>query len=237
MNRIVYMVARNFFRVPVWFYRLCRLSRPSDPHTDEEKYGFLQRLVRTVNKTGKVRVNCSGTENIPGQDGFIMFPNHQGFFDSLALFETCPRPFGIVIKKEALDWILVKQVIALIKGIGIDRDDIRASMEVINQVTKEVKGGRNFLIFPEGTRSRMGNRLLEFKGGTFKSAVNARCPIVPVALIDCYKPFDIHSIRKETVQVHYLKPLYPEQYIGLKTKEIADIVRDRIQQAINENVG
>ncbi len=146
-------------------------------------------------------VKVFGVENIPIKDGFILFPNHQGFFDSLALLDTCPRPFGVVIKKEATKWFLVKQVIALVRGIG----------------------------------SREGNRILKFKGGTFKSAVNARCPIVPVALIDCYRPFDIHSIKKETVQVHYLEPLYPEQYMGMRTKDIADIVHDKIQKTIEEN--
>ena len=236
MNRIVYMVLRNCYKVPIWFYQLCRLSKPSDTHTEEERYGFSKNIVTKVNKTGRVTVKCFGIEHIPKQDGFIMFPNHQGFYDSLAIFETCPRPFGIVIKKEALNWILVKQVVALIRGIGIDRNDIRASLEVIKQVTNEVRNGRNFLIFPEGTRSQKENQLLAFKGGTFKSAVNARCPIVPVALIDCYKPFDISSIRKETVQVHYLEPIYPEQYIGMKTKEIADMVHDRIQKTIDENM-
>lgn len=235
MNRIAYMVLRNFYRVPIWFYQLCSLCKPSDTHTEEEKYGFLKKIVTKVNKTGRVTVECFGTEYIPKKDGFIMFPNHQGFFDSLALFETCPRPFGIVIKKEAVNWILVKQVVALIKGIGIDRNDIRSSLDVILQVTEEVKSGRNFLIFPEGTRSKNGNQLLPFKGGTFKSAVNCRCPIVPVALINCYKPFDIPSIRQETVQVHYLEPIYPEQYIGMKTKEIADLVHDKIQKEIDEN--
>ncbi len=236
MNRIAYMVLRNFCRVPIWFYQICRMSSPSDTHTEEEKYGYLRKLVTKVNKTGRVTVKSFGTEQIPDQDGFILFPNHQGFFDSLALIETCPRPFGVVIKKEAANWILVKQVIAIIKGIYIDRSDIRASMEVIRQVTEAVKGGRNFIIFPEGTRSRNGNQTLEFKSGTFKSAVNAKCPIVPVALIDSFKPFDISSIKKETVQVHYLEPIYPEQYQGMKTKEIAALVQSRIQNTINENI-
>ena len=97
--------------------------------------------------------------------------------------------------------------------------------------------GGNFGIFPEGTRSRDENNILDFKAGTFKSAVNARCPIVPVALINSFKPFDISSIKKEQVQVHYLDPIYPEQYMGLKTKEIADIVHNRIQEKINSNLG
>lgn len=236
MNRIAYMVLRNFYRVPIWFYQICRMGSPSDTHTEEERYGYLRQIVTKVNKTGRVTVKSFGTEQIPDKDGFILFPNHQGFFDSLALIETCPRPFGVVIKKEATNWILVKQVIAMIKGIGIDRSDIRASMEVIRQVTETVKAGRNFLIFPEGTRSRNGNQTLDFKGGTFKSAVNAKCPIVPVALIDSYKPFDISSIKKETVQVHYLEPIYPEEYLGMRTKEIAELVQSRIQKTIDENV-
>ena len=50
-------------------------------------------------------------------------------------------------------------------SLSIDRDDIRQSMKVIQQVTEEVKQGKNFLIFAEGTRSKDGNRLLDFKGG------------------------------------------------------------------------
>lgn len=129
----------------------------------------------------------------------------------------------------------MKQVVALLRGIGIDREDIRASLEVIKQVTNEVRQGRNYIIFPEGTRSREENEVLPFKAGTFKSAVNAKCPIVPVALIDCYRPFDLSSIRRESVQVHFLDPLYPEMYTGLKTKEIAEMVHDQIQEAINRN--
>lgn len=233
MNRIVYMVFRNLYRAPFWFFQICRLGREKDTHTDQERYAYLRKLVKKVNQTGRITVDSFGTENLPKEDGFILFPNHQGLFDSLALIDTFPRPFGIVIKKEALNWFLVKQVVALIRGIGIDRKDIRASLEVIKQVTEEVKNGRNFIIFPEGTRSREGNQILPFKGGTFKSAINADCPIVPVALVNCFRPFDLSSIQKERVQVHYLEPIYPQQYKGMRTKEIADMVHDRIQKTID----
>jgi len=114
----------------------------------------------------------------------------------------------------------------------IDRDDIRQSMKVIMNMTRRVKEGENFILFAEGTRSRQGNSLLEFKGGSFKSAMNAKSPVVPIALIDSYKAFDTGSIRKLTVQVHYLKPLYYEDYKGMKSTELADKVSDIIREKI-----
>ena len=98
-----------------------------------------------------------------------------------------------------------------------------------------MKKGRNYLIFAEGTRSKNGNAVGTFKGGSFKSATKAQCPIVPVALIDSFKPFDTNSAKPVTVQVHFLKPLEYEEYKDMKTTEIASLVQERIQKTINEN--
>ena len=109
-------------------------------------------------------------------------------------------------------------------------------MQVILNVANDVKNGKNFLIFPEGTRSKNGNIIGEFKGGSFKAATRAKCPIVPVALIDSFKPFDTNTIRPVTVQVHFLEPLYYEDYKDMKTTDIAELVSTRIQATINANV-
>ena len=109
-------------------------------------------------------------------------------------------------------------------------------MQVIIDVTNEVKSGRNYLIFAEGTRSKEGNKPGTFKGGSFKSATKAKCPIIPVALIDAFKPFDTNSIKPVTVQVHFLKPMYYEEYKDMKTTEIAAEVKKRIEQTIEENI-
>ena len=74
----------------------------------------------------------------------------------------------------------------------------------------------------------------EFKGGSFKAATKAKCPIVPVALIDSFKPFDTNTISPVTVQVHFLEPLYYEDYKDMKTKEIAALVREKVERTIRE---
>lgn len=203
----------------------------------EKSYAFVKKVTKAANRAGRVRIESHGLENIPKEDGFILFPNHQGLFDVLVFLESCPVPFAFVIKKEASNVILLKQVIAALRSIVIDREDIRQSLEVINQVTEEVKKGRNFLIFAEGTRSKMGNRLLPFKGGTFKSAVKAQCPIVPCALINSFKPFDKKSIAPVTVKLIYLPPISYMEYASMKTPQIADLVKKKIEAAIEEYGG
>ena len=233
MKRIAFMVLKCLPKVPYWFYRVCKYGSTEDTHTEQERYNYLRMIIKKVNKSGRVTVEGYGIQHIPQKNGFILFPNHQGMFDMLAIIDTCCQPLGVVVKKEAANVILVKQVIALLRGLSIDRQDIRESMKVIGKMTEEVKGGRNYVIFAEGTRSKNGNQILPFKAGTFKSAVNAKCPIVPVALIDSFRPFDISSIKKETIQVHYIKPIEPEEYAGKKTTEIAEIVHNRIQEEID----
>lgn len=232
VKRILLMVLRNLFFVPYGWIKLCYYASHVDKYTMEQRYALLKLIDRRANWGGRIRIEVHGAENLPEKDGFIFYPNHQGLYDVLAIIEACPRPFSVVMKKEVANIPFLKQVFACMKAYAIDRDDVKQSMKVIIQVSKEVMEGRNFLIFAEGTRSREGNKLLEFKGGSFKAAMKAKCPIVPVALIDSYKSFDTNSIKSLTVQVHFLEPLYHEEYEAMKSVEIAAEVKNRIEKTI-----
>lgn len=236
MKRILLMVARNIFLVPYAWIRLCYRAAHADKYTEEDLYAFLKWIDLHANRGGNVNIDVHGLENLPKENGFIFFPNHQGLYDVLAIIEACPRPFSVVAKKEIADIPFLKQVFACMKAYMLDREDVRQAMQVIIEVTKQVKKGRNYLIFAEGTRSKNGNRLGTFKGGSFKAATKARCPIVPVALIDSFKPFDTNTIKPVTVQVHFMKPLLYEDYKETKTTEIAALVEKRIQETINANI-
>lgn len=234
MKRIIMMVFRNLFLVPYMWIRLCYHASHVDKYKEEQHYELLKYITHRANKCGNVTIDAYGVENIPDENGFMFFPNHQGLYDVLAILDVCPKPFSVVAKKEIANIQFLKQVFACMKAYMIDRDDIKQSLQVIINVTNEVKKGRNYLIFPEGTRSKNGNELLEFKGGSFKAATKAKCPIIPVALIDSFKPFDTNTTSQVTVQVHFLKPLYYEDYKDMNTKEIAALVRERIQNTIRE---
>lgn len=231
MRRIVLMVLRLIYIAPYYLYRIWKYGK-QQPIDYDAAFAYIQMVTQRANHAGRVTIEVYGEENIPKENGFILFPNHQGMFDVLVFLATSKVPFSFVLKKEVSNIILLKQVIAALGAIPMDREDLRQSMQVINQMTDEVKKGRNFLIFAEGTRSKQGNKLLEFKGGSFKSAQRAKCPIVPCALIDSYVPFDQKSIRPVTVKLHYLAPIYYEEYKDWKTTEIAAEVKHRIEEKI-----
>lgn len=232
MKRIIMMILRNLPLVPFAWCKLCWYASHVDRYTEEKRYALLKMIDGRANKGGNITIDAHGTENIPQQNGFIFYPNHQGLYDVLAIIQACPVPFSVVAKQEIGNIPFLKQVFACMKAFVIDREDIKQSMQVIINVTKEVKKGRNYLIFAEGTRSKKGNHPQEFKGGSFKAAMKAKCPVVPVALIDSYKSFDTGSAAPLTVQVHFLEPIPYEEYKDMKSTEIAAEVKRRIEATI-----
>lgn len=237
MNRIVTMVLKNFPIVPGAWQKLCRYAKHPEKYSEEEMYRHIQYILKRAVRGGNIDLQVSGTENIPKEGGFMLYANHQGMFDVLAVAATCDIPVGAVLKKELYDIPFLHQVAICTKSFPMDREDVRQSLTVIQSVIREVKAGRNYLIFPEGTRSRNGNQMGQFHSGSFRCATKSKCPIVPVALVDSFKVLDQKGSKPVTVQIHYLKPICWEEYGNLKTTELAALVKERIAQAIEAHTG
>lgn len=229
MKRLQWIILKNFWRIPGLLAKLNKRIKFSEKFTEKERIEPIKYLCEMVQKSGDISVEVSGQENIPADGGFIFYPNHQGLFDAVAIGSRIDILVSPVIKKELMSYPLIKQLFACVDAIPMNREDIRQSMGVLQEVQSRVKTGKVCLIFPEGTRSKQGNRLLDFKAGCFKPAVKARCPIVPIALVDSFKPFDTEMKGTVTVYLHILKPLFWEEYQGLTTLEIAKMVKERIQ--------
>ena len=235
LNRIALMVLKTLFIVPGAYSKLCHYAKHTDAYPEQEKYDHIRYIMQRAVQAGNIDLQVFGQEHIPTENGFLMCGNHQGLFDVVALVATYGGPLSCVFKKELGNVPLLKQIIACTKSFSMDREDVRQSLGVIQAVTKELQAGRNYLIFPEGTRSKNGNIMGEFHGGSFRCAVKAKCPIVPMAFIDSYKVLDQKGSKPVSMQIHYLKPITYEAYKDLKTVELAALVKDRIQQVIDAN--
>ena len=233
MNRLALMLLKNLHRLPRALGKLWHYAKYTEKYPELEKYRHIQSVMKLAVKAGNVDLQVFGQENIPQENGFIMYGNHQGMFDVVALVATYDGPLAAVFKKELSNVPLLKQIIACTKSFAMDREDVRQSLTVIQAVTKEVQAGRNYLIFPEGTRSKSGNQMRPFHGGSFRCALKAKCPIVPIAFVDCFKVLDQKGSKPVSVQIHYLPPIPYEEYKDLKTTELAEMVQARIRQTID----
>lgn len=232
MNRLAMMLLKNLLVLPGAYGKLCRHARHPERFPEQVRWDHIRYIMQRAIDAGNINLQVSGVENLQHPEGFMLYGNHQGLFDVVAIAASCPVPLGCVYKKEIRSVPLLKQIYACTKSFAMDREDARQSLQVIQAVTEEVKQGRNYLIFPEGTRSRNGNQLLPFHGGSFRCAVKAKCPVVPFAFVDSFRVLDEKGSEKVTVKLQYLKPIAPEEFAGFKAAELAELVKDRISEAM-----
>ena len=232
MLRFLYVIAGNLHRswmIPTMEY----YARHPEKYTEEFRYQYDQKVIRHMMKTGRIRTIAYGSKHLPAKGGYVMFSNHQGKYDALGIIHTHKKPCSVVMDDARSHGPLVSQFIDLVQGKRIRLDDLRQAAGIIKEMSQEVKQGRKFLIFPAGGyRHRNGNYVDRFKAGCFKSAMRAKAPVVPVAIVDSWKVFDLWSLRKVKTQVYYLKPLYYEEYKDMKSVEVCELTYRRICNAV-----
>lgn len=110
---------------------------------------------------------------------FIM--NHQSMMDIPCAFAVIPANIRFVAKHTLKYVPFLGWYMALTGMIFIDRSDRRKAMRGLQLAGERIRAGSNILAFPEGTRSKDG-RILPFKKGPFLLALEAKVPIIPVAI-------------------------------------------------------
>lgn len=235
MIRFFYVILINLFRAPYMISKMRYAADHPEKYSIEQRYELTKVVVRMTKNTGMIITKAFGQENLPKEGGYMMYPNHQGKYDALGIVHTHKKPCSLVMDKAKSYSILVREVIDCLEGKRLDKSDTRQAMRIINEVAEEVKNGRIFVLFPEGGYHFNNKNILgEFKPGCFKIALKSHAPIVPVALVDSYRVFNSYWIFPVRTQVHYLEPIYYEQYKDMKTIEIAELVKSRIQEKLDE---
>lgn len=235
MWRMNYSILLNLHRLPKIVETMHRMTDQPEHYTEQQRYDYVRYIVTLMKKTGHIKTQCFGTENLPEEGGYVMYPNHQGKYDAYSMVDVHEKAMSLVMDREMSYFIFVSEIVDVLRGKRMDIHDSRQALTVIRQVSREVSEGRRYIIFPEGSYDNgKHNSLWEFKPGCFQAATKAKAPIVPVALVDSYKVYNSWHLGPVKTQVHYLKPLYYEEYKDMSTHRIAEIVRARIAEKLTE---
>ncbi len=232
MLRFCYVI---FISLPFIFYYIRKgayIESHSERYTEYDRYRLAQKVVRIMKANGAISTIAYGTEYLPKEGGYVMYSNHQGKYDALGIISVHDAPCTVLMDEARSHLPIVDPFMTLIQGSRLDKSDMRSQAKTIQKLTLEVKEGRKYIVFPEGGYHHNRNEVQEFLPGAFKPSFKSRTPIVPVAIIDSYKPFELNSLRPVETQVHFLKPIYYEEYGSMTTREIANMVRARIVAAI-----
>ena len=219
-----------------YFAWMRKYAKHPEKYPFEIRYKKMQKLLQLLSKGFNVTYHVEGLEKLPKETSYIVC-NHLSAYDPVALISVIDKPCTFVAKKELEKKPFAGKAIKDIEGLFLDRKDLKQSLRVMMKVEEDLKKEKNkdWIIFPEGTRNhdQMKN-LKEFHHGTFRPAVKAGVPIVPVAMYGTFRVLKKKPAYKQyPVFIKFLDPIYPEQYKDMKTQEIALLCQEKIEQALS----
>jgi 1-acyl-sn-glycerol-3-phosphate acyltransferase len=171
------------------------------------------------------RIRVEGRERIPAGPS-VLVANHQSVADVVAVLGLY-RPFKFVSKASLFRLPVVGWAMRLAKYVSVVRGRPHSTQQMLVDCRAWLGRGVAVLIFPEGTYAPPG-RLLPFKRGAFRLAIEQHVPVVPVViegtrgLIEGDGPWFAPRAR---VLVRVLPPL-PLAELGSDENELAERVRE-----------
>ena len=178
-----------------------------------------------------IKVEFRGVEKIP-KGPLIVASKHQSMWETISLLRFFEAPF-FVLKRELKFIPIFGLFLIKTRMVAIDRSKGgRALLAVMRRAAEEVRHGRQFVIFPEGTRTAPGAPP-QYKAGVGLIYTDCGVPCLPVALNSgLFWPRRTFMRYPGTLVVEFLDPIPP----GLKRDEFLNRLETTIETTSNRLV-
>lgn len=200
-------------------------------------YRFRSQFFLTFNRLVllALRVFCgikheiTGQENIPKDQPVVVLAKHQSTWETMFL-QLHFHPISTILKRELLRIPCFGWGLALLRPIPIDRSNPRQALKKVKELgLKRLASGNSVLVFPEGTRTAVGEVGSYARSGA-DIALNAKVSILPVAHnAGVYWPMDTLVKRPGTIRVSIGKAINTE---GKNSKQLTEEAKSWIETEI-----
>tara|TARA_B000000532_G_C18785519_1_gene370194 strand:+ start:11 stop:718 length:708 start_codon:yes stop_codon:yes gene_type:complete len=179
----------------------------------------------------RVKVSFSGIENLKKNEKFFVASAHQSLLETFILQAPLQYPI-FILKKELLKIPLFGWYLKKIGSIDIVRDTTtKDNLNFFEKVKSNIETSkRPLLIFPQGTRVKIGERLSFKKGvGRIYEALNLPC--IPVAL-NTGKVWPKNSFLKynNDIKISFLEPIEPGKDKNVFIKDLENVIYSSIDK-------
>ena len=191
----------------------------------------VQKWARKMIENSGSKVTVSHLENMTAEPA-VYVCNHIGHFDiPLCLGYLGDNAIPLVAKKEIKKLPMIRDWMADLRCVFIDRENPKESVRALNEATDWVRKGYSMVVFPEGTRSKDGE-IDSFKYGAFRIAQKAGVPVVPVLLYGTNNimPKDTLRIQPADIGLQVLTPIQTCDFTKEDWKALPKICEDVIRQ-------
>ncbi len=235
----------------IWFFTIIFLLKNkkhvreiNTENNDIKSFELIQEFSVYILKKINIKTSLIGEENLNDSDNVLYISNHPSMIDAFILLTFIKSPNSFFIadsSKIILKLPIIKHVFKRMNNIFINRKDMRSGIKSLKEGTKNLNDGFNLVIFPEGQISQViTNDLVgNFKGGAFKTALDAKKDIILISIIPDIniqkKPSIFGGIRSTNVKVIINKRIPYLEFKDYKTSEIAKYTQSIIKKNIKEN--
>ncbi len=196
---------------------------------------FVKWLCRMFLRSIFMKVKLCGQEKIDPKRTYIFMSNHVNIFDVFLLYGYIPNFARGVELDSHFKWPIWGQVTTRFGNIPISQKFFQSALESLTKAEQALKNGTSIIILPEGHRTRDG-KLQTFMRGPFLLAQRARVDIMPMVMIGSFEIKRVKHwlIRPGTVKLVIGDVVSAKAFENLSTKELRDLVRNKIQNLIQE---
>ncbi len=201
-----------------------------------KKYRISSKIIRwaysSVLWLAGIKIHAIGQENIPTDRACLFVSNHRSNLDTILTQVASGVPVGFVAKTELRKVPLLGLWMQDIGCVFLDRANIKAAIQVMNDGAEHVKLGCSMGICPEGTRGHDDN-MKEFKDGSFKIATKSNAPIIPVAVIgtdDRWENNPGAKLTKGYVTICFGKPIEVSELEAENKKHLGAYVQQFVKE-------
>ncbi|QDY91420.1 1-acyl-sn-glycerol-3-phosphate acyltransferase [Arthrobacter sp. UKPF54-2] len=198
-------------------------------------YWFMKTFVLGPVLKTLFRPWVKGLDNVPAQGAAILASNHLSFSDSIFMPLMVPRPVVFLAKSEyftgkGIKGKLTAAFFRLTNQLPMDRSGGAASARSLDAGMDVLKNGSLLGIYPEGTRSPDA-RLYRGKVGVARLALQARVPVIPVAMIgtDKVQPIGKRMPNIRRIGMIFGEPLDFSRYYGMEDDRL-------IQRSVTDEI-